>query len=82
MPERTKLLAEIDKFLKAHAMAPTAFSRKAMGDSAFLFRLRADATRDVKASTIDRVRKWMTDYSREHKPARPTGGAGRAKRAA
>lgn len=81
MPERAKLLADIERFLRTYDMAPTTFGRDAMGDSAFVIRLRGDVKRDMKLSTIDRAREWMTEYRKEHKPARPTSGAARAKAA-
>lgn len=77
MPEREKLLREIEAFLAKYGMAPTRFGRDAMrGDANFVLRLRADKTRDVKSSTIDELRKWMREYAAR---PRPTGSAARAK---
>ena len=82
MPERAKLLAEIEKFLRDYAMAPTTFGRHVLNDPPFVARLRADVKRDMKLSTITRVRNWMAEHRKDHKPARPTSGAARAKKAA
>lgn len=79
MPERAKLLAEIEKFLRAYDVAPTTFGRDAMGDSAFVVRMRENPARDMKLSTIAKARAWMAEYRRDNKPARPTSGAARAK---
>ncbi len=81
MPERAKLLAEIERFLKDYAMAPTRYGRDALGDPAFVMRLRENVSRDMKLSTITKARAWMADYRQEHPKARPTSGAGRAKAA-
>lgn len=82
MTEKEKLLEEIERFLREFAMKPTVFGVKALHDTAFVSRLR-DVRRDATLETAARVRKFMADYrKKDHKPARPTGGAGRARRAA
>ncbi len=76
MPERTKLLKEIQAFLKRHQMAPSRFGRDAMGDPNFVATL--SESRDVKSLTIEYLRKWIADYPKVSRRARPTGSAARA----
>ncbi len=54
---RETLLAEIDSFREAHDLTATKFGELCMGDPSFLFRLREG--KDIRATTIDKVRRWM-----------------------
>lgn len=78
MPEKEKLLKEIQAFLARHKMAPSRFGRLAMGDPNFLLRFRKNRDRDLRSTTIDRLRRWMAEY----RPPRPTRSAGRASKQA
>lgn len=55
------LLGLIDGFLVEHSMSPITFGRKAMNDPHFVRDLRDG--RDVKVSTVERVRSFMDEYS-------------------
>lgn len=57
MPEREKLLREIEAFLKARKMGDSTFGRQAVNDGKFVHRLRAGA--DVTTRTLSRVRAFM-----------------------
>lgn len=57
---RETLLAEIDAYLAETGVSASDFGVTCMGDPSFVGRLRAG--RDVKASTIDKVRRWMKSH--------------------
>lgn len=59
------LLAEIEDFLKAHDMAPTAFGTLVANDVKLVLELREG--RDLRLSMADRIRHFM----REYQPRRP-----------
>lgn len=52
-----QLLVEIENFLDASGMSPTAFGSEALNDPPFVSQLRQG--RDVKVSTVDRVRAFI-----------------------
>ncbi len=60
--EQTPTLAEeIDAFIAQHAMSPITFGRKALNDPHFVRDLKNG--RDLKLSTVDRVRAFIAHYS-------------------
>ncbi len=59
MDERQQLLAAIDEFCGRAEMAPTTFGRRALGDGRFVDRLRDG--RQVRATTLDRVRRFLVE---------------------
>jgi len=82
MPESAKLLAEIEAFLAQFDVAPTTFGREALGDSAFVKRLRDDPARDMKLSTIERARTWMeSERKRQRLERKPKARKPRKSRA-
>lgn len=58
-----RLIDEIEAFLKAREMSATAFGRLALNDPPFVAQLRAG--RDVKESTIERVRAFIAGHTAE-----------------
>lgn len=56
------LLEDIEKFLERHSLSATALGQNALGDRHFVRQLRAG--RDVRMSTVERVRKFMADCDR------------------
>lgn len=65
MSSKSIFLAEIERFIADYGMSAKAFSRLAMGDDAFLIRLRR-VDQGVRLDTVDRVRSCMTEYRRRH----------------
>lgn len=61
---KKEFLKEIQAFLKAQKMSPSTFGMKAMRDKSFVTDVMIEG-RDVKTSTIERVRKFMRDYEKE-----------------
>jgi hypothetical protein len=59
-PILTQLLNEIDGFLAARGMSESKFGIEAMGDKHFIRELRRG--RDCQASTIDRVREFISAH--------------------
>ena len=75
MTARETLLAEIEAFLETSGLAPSAFGRMSLNDTALMTRLRAGS--DVRTETADKLREFM----REYVPSRTTvhtGDNGRA----
>lgn len=60
---KKEFLKEIQAFLKAQGMSPSTFGLKAMRDKSFVSDVMIEG-RDVKTSTIEKVRKFMRDYER------------------
>lgn len=58
MDEIDRFLGEIETFLEANALTPTAFGEKAAGDPNFVFQLRGG--REPRRNTIARVREFMS----------------------
>ncbi|WP_143005035.1 hypothetical protein [Novosphingobium aromaticivorans] len=54
------LLDDIEQFLERHALSATALGQQALGDRHFVRQLRAG--RDVRMSTVERVRRFMDEY--------------------
>lgn len=50
----------IDAFIERHQMSPITFGRKAMNDPHFVRDVKAG--RDLKLSTVEKVRSFMADY--------------------
>lgn len=66
MSTRDAFLADIRAFLAKHDMAADVFGKLAMNDVAFVYRLRE---RDIRASTIDKVRAFMAAYDKKKRRA-------------
>jgi hypothetical protein len=64
--EHSKLLSEVEQFLIRHNISPSTFGTQAMADPTFVFDLRKG--QDLRLSSVDRVRRFMSEYQ----PARPT----------
>jgi len=62
------LISEIEAFLVKHGMAPSRFGALAIGDARLVADLQTG--RDPKASTVDRVRRFMSEYQPEPQPRR------------
>jgi hypothetical protein len=70
MDIRQQLVDEIDTFLARHLMTAADFGIAAMRDIAFVYKLRKG--RDVRVSTVDRVRTYMAGYRGPSARSRPT----------
>ena len=57
---REQFLSEIEAYLVKSGMVSSDFGIATMGDPSFVLRLRGGS--DPKASTIDKVRRWMADH--------------------
>jgi hypothetical protein len=55
-----ELLTEIDAFLADHGLSDWQFGEKALNDKHFIRQLREG--RDVRMSTLHRVRAFMAEY--------------------
>ena len=66
MTPREKFLAEVETFLKRSGMKQTHFGFEAVGDGAFVTRLKAGA--GVHLDTAEKVRSFMKDW----RPERPS----------
>lgn len=64
MSSAQKLLAEVERFLKRHDMAETAFSMSCGGDRHLVRTLRNG--RQPTMATADRMRAFMARYNAEH----------------
>lgn len=51
------MLLEIERFIKAHNMAPSRFGRNAVNDPKLVSNLRAG--REMRPATADRVREYI-----------------------
>ena len=56
---RDTFIAEIDAYIERSGMTPTEFGLAVMRDGSFDERLKGG--KDPRASTIDRVRRWMNE---------------------
>ena len=54
------LLLEIEAFLAAHNMSESRFGQAALSDKQFIKQLRGG--RDIRLSTLQRVRQFMLTY--------------------
>ena len=70
MDIRQQLVDEIDTFLARHLMTAADFGIASMRDIAFVYKVRKG--RDVRVSTVDRVRKYMAGYRGPPVRGRPT----------
>jgi len=69
MTEREKFISDIEAFIADTGVAATEFGRLTMNDKKFVGRLRAGS--DVRLDTVERVRRFMTDYrARQTHPSR------------
>lgn len=57
------ILTEIEGFCQRHGLAETRFGELAMGDKPFVKQLREG--RDVRVSTVEKVRAFMASYEAE-----------------
>jgi predicted transcriptional regulator len=69
MNSNEKFVRLVLRFLKKHNMPETKFGTLCMGDTAFVSRLRAGA--DTRLSTVDKVKKFMTEYEANAKRGKP-----------
>jgi hypothetical protein len=56
------LLLEIEAFCKANGLSETRFGELALGDKPFISQLRAG--RDLRVSTVEKIRAFMSEYRR------------------
>jgi predicted transcriptional regulator len=68
MSTQKTFLMEVEAFLDRTGMAPSRLGSLALGDPSLVAELRGG--RDLKASTMDRVRKCMRDHEGEEQPKR------------
>lgn len=69
MEQQPPSLAEqVEAFLTRHDMSPVTFGRKALRDPHFVRDFRAG--RDLKMSTVDKVRAFMAEYEADIDTAR------------
>lgn len=68
MSTHRNLLSEIERFLDKHDMAPTRFGSLAMADPSFVSDLQQG--RDIKWSTVEKVRAFMAEFRGEARPKR------------
>ena len=68
MSTQQKLISEIERFLAKHDMAPTRFGSLVMADPSFVFDLQHG--RDIKTSTVEKVRAFMATFPGEARPKR------------
>jgi hypothetical protein len=54
------LLSAIDRFCSEHGLSDTRFGELALNDKPFVSQLRSG--RDVRMSTVDKVRAFMATY--------------------
>lgn len=62
MLAREQLLRRIESFLKKTGMPATTFGREAMGDTAFVSRIRT-GTREARSATQQKALDFMEAYS-------------------
>ncbi|OHT19935.1 hypothetical protein [Edaphosphingomonas haloaromaticamans] len=62
----SSLIDQIENFLGQHSMSPITFGRKALGDPHFVRDLRGG--RDVRLSTVERVKEFMEGYRADQPP--------------
>lgn len=66
---REQIIREVDDFLYESEIPPAIFGRDALGDSNFVGELRQG--RDLRVSTIERLRDQMEYYRRHGRFRRP-----------
>ena len=64
------LLKEIELFLMAHRLTPTAFGIAAVNDGHLVHDLRRDRDAAILSTKIDRIRKFMNEYPGEVREVR------------
>ena len=62
-----QLLKRIERFLSRTGMKATTFGREAMGDTAFVSRLRM-GTREARSATVKKALDYMEAYECQPKP--------------
>jgi predicted transcriptional regulator len=68
MSTQELFLKEVEAFLVRSGMAPTRLGSLATGDPSLVANLREG--RDLRASTMDKVRQCMRDHEGEEQPKR------------
>lgn len=68
VPHMQDLITEIETFCRQNKMSKWDFGELALNDRPFVGQL--EAGRDIRMSTVQRVREWMKSY----KPKPPTDG--------
>ncbi len=66
MTSKQQLRAKIDKFLAQSGMSPTRFGMEALGDRAFMHRLRAGS--EIRTDTIDKIDKFIDGWRPNTRP--------------
>lgn len=64
MTSKQQIRVKIDKFLAQSGMSPTRFGIEALGDRAFMNRLRAGS--EVRTDTIDKIDKFIDGWRPNH----------------
>ena len=59
-----KFLDSVERFLRDHVMAASAFGHQALNDQGFVRGLRKG--RHPRLDTVERVQRWMDSYDRAH----------------
>ncbi len=68
MTTRAQFLEEIEKFIADKGLSAAAFGFKAVGDNAFVARLRkGDRGADPRLSTVERCQAFMRTYRKPRK---------------
>lgn len=57
------LLSDIERFCRQHGMSERRFGTEVMNDGKLVAQLRAG--RDIRVSTVARIREWMAAYGSE-----------------
>lgn len=73
MIEQDDILAEVEVFLARHAMGTAAFGRMTLNDPNFVTDLRSG--RDIRRSTVVKLRNFMASYRPSRRRTRGNGSA-------
>ncbi|WP_072378768.1 hypothetical protein [Novosphingobium sp. NDB2Meth1] len=60
------LIQQIEEFMDAHQLSEWQFGEQAVNDRHFVRQLRAG--RDLRMSTVERVRRFMTEFNSPTSP--------------
>jgi hypothetical protein len=64
MTSKQQLRTKIEKFLAQSGMSPTRFGVEALGDRAFMNRLRAGS--EIRTDTIDKIDRFIDGWRPNH----------------
>lgn len=64
MTSKQQLRTKIEKFLAQSGMSPTRFGIEALGDRAFMHRLRAGS--EIRTDTIDKIDRFIDGWRPNH----------------